>query len=159
MVRRLAVPGAEGTHRVNWDLRWSMADELETWSGHDDPLLARPIETSGFFVSPGTYTLTLEARGESRSAAVRVRGDPEVPTLTIDDYVDREAFLLEVRDLMGRLDAGIAGLAPASAGRMRQTLGGVARALNGGGVRPGTIHPPTRAQREQVAAVRAAIGG
>jgi photosystem II stability/assembly factor-like uncharacterized protein len=159
VVRRLSVPGAQGTHRVNWDLRWSMSEETEAWVAHDNPLLARPTDVDGFFVSPGTYTLTLDARGESRSTAVRVNGDPEVPTLTIDDYVDRESFLLEVRDLMSRLDAGVTGLAPASAGRMRQTLGGVVRAMNGGGVRPGTIHPPTRAQRDRVAAVRAAIGG
>ena len=90
---------------------------------------------------------------------VQVKGDPEVPTLTIDDYVDRESFLLEVRDLMTRLRAGVPGLAPASSARMQQTLGGVVRAMNGGGVRPGTIHPPTRSQRDRVAAVRVAIGG
>lgn len=158
VVRRLSVPGAQGTHRVNWDLRWSMSEDTERWAAHDDPLLARPTDVDGFFVSPGTYSLTLDARGEARTTTVRVQGDPEVPTLTIDDYVDRESFLLEVRDLMTRLRAGVAGLAPASAARMQQTLGGVVRAMNGSGVRPGTIHPPTRSQRDLVAAIRAAIG-
>ena len=158
VVRRLTVPGDPGTHRVNWDLRWDMDDEADTWQAHDDPLLARPVDARGFFVAPGSYTVTLEARGETRSRTVRVHGDPLVPTLTIDDYKDREAFLLEVRDLMQRLRAGVAGMAPQTAGRMQGTLAGIFRAMNGGGVRPGSIHPPTLSQQEAVAAIRAAIG-
>ncbi|NNF39619.1 MAG: hypothetical protein HKN71_13190 [Gemmatimonadetes bacterium] len=92
------------------------------------------------------------------SRTVRVHADPLVPTLTIDDYADREAFLLEVRDLMRRLNAGVPGMAPATTRRLLQDISGVFGAMNGGGVRPGTIHPPTRTQRDIVSAVRAAVG-
>ena len=57
-----------------------------------------------------------------------------------------------------RLEAGVPGMAPQTTGRLRGDLQGVMRAMNGGGVRPGTIHPPTESQRERVAAVRAAVG-
>ncbi len=159
VVRRLRVPGSEGVHRINWDLRWSLNDDVELWAPHDEPRLSRPTDLDGFFVSPGTYTLTLEARGETRATTVRVRPDPMVPTLTIDDYRDREDFLLEVRALSSQLEAGVPGLAQASANRYRRILGGILGDMNGRGVRPGTLHPPTRAQRERVAVVRAALGG
>lgn len=158
VVRRLRVPSDAGTHRVNWDLRWDMDDEADTWAAHDDPRLARPTGQRGFFVSPGTYTVTLEARGVTRSRRVQVRPDPLVPTLTLDDYLERESFLLEVRTLLGRLNEGVPGMAAQTATRLQRTLFGVFSAMNGGGVRPGTIHPPTESQRAQVAAVRAAVG-
>ncbi|MEK9503561.1 VPS10 domain-containing protein [Gaopeijia maritima] len=159
VVRRMEVPSTAGTHRINWDLRWSRDGETERWEPWTEPRLARPTGARGFFVAPGSYTVSLEARGTTISQTVRVLPDPMVPTLTIDDYLDREAFLLEVRDLMRRLDAGVAGMAPQSAAAMGRTLNGVFNAMNGSGVRPGTIHPPTASQREAVAAVREAVSG
>lgn len=158
VVRRLSVPSTTGTHRVNWDLRWSLDDDLETWEPHDDARLARPVDRDGFFVSPGSYTVTLEARGQLGSRIVQVRPDPEVPTLTLDDYLDREAFMLEIRALLGRLSEGVPGLAPETTDRLQRTLSSVYRTMNGSGVRPGTIRPPTRSQREAVARVRVEIG-
>ncbi len=158
VVRRMGVPASPGTHRVNWDLRWAMDDGPDPWEPHDEPRLARPTGQRGFFVAPGTYTVTLEARGATSSRSVRVRPDPLVPTLTLDDYLDRESFLLEVRSLMARLNAGVPGMAPQSATRMQRSLFGVFNAMNGGGVRPGTIHPPTADQRATVEAIRAAVG-
>ncbi|MBT8337527.1 MAG: hypothetical protein KJO11_13050 [Gemmatimonadetes bacterium] len=158
VVQVLEVPSEAGTHRINWDLRWDMDDEADRWAPHTAPRLARSITPRGFLVAPGTYTLTLDARGTLASRTVRVHADPLVPTLTIDDYADREAFLLEVRDLMRRLNAGVPGMAPATTRRLLQDISGVFGAMNGGGVRPGTIHPPTRTQRDIVSAVRAAVG-
>ena len=158
VVQVLEVPSEAGTHRINWDLRWDMDDEADRWAPHTAPRLARSVAPRGFLVAPGTYTVTLDARGTSASRTVRVHADPLVPTLTIDDYADREAFLLEVRDLMRRLNAGVPGMAPATTRRLLQDLSGVFGAMNGRGVRPGTIHPPTRTQRDIVSAVRAAVG-
>ena len=106
----------------------------------------------GFFVAPGTYTVTLDARGATSTRTVRVRPDPLVPTLTLDDYLEREAFLLDVRGLIERLNEGVPGLAPQTANRMQRSLFGVFSAMNGGGVLPGTIQPPTESQRATVAA-------
>jgi hypothetical protein len=75
LVRELTGPGDEGLHRVVWDLLAQYAFEP-------------PARDSGYygapraaFVPPGTYTVTLSARGHEVSQPVEVRADPRaVPT-------------------------------------------------------------------------------
>jgi hypothetical protein len=85
-----------------------------------------------------------------------------VPTLTAAEYRDREAFmvgLLELtRDLQERIRRADAG----RQGELRELAGAVQsvyRGLNGGQVRPGTLHPPTGTDRERIRRVREALSG
>ena len=149
VVRVLNVPSAPGLHRVNWDLRHGFAGAAATpWSPHDPAVVARTLETRGPFVSPGIHTIELEARGVVRTGRIGVRGDPDLP-LTAEDYREREAFLLEILDLSRRIEG-----APGPGGRHRRDLLQLYNAINGGGVRQGTLHPPTATQRERLESIK-----
>ena len=173
-VREMQVPSSEGTHRVNWDLRHSIPGAVDRWERFSDSELARSIDERGPWVSPGSYTVTVEARGSTASTVVEVRGDPAMP-ITVSMYQSRERFMLEALALTNEIQAymreqGMTGGgrrggrggrgsfrgsgAPttpqaklAAAARMVQQ---VYQALNGGAVRPGTLYPPTRSQRDAV---------
>ena len=174
VVREYLAPNREGMHRVNWDLRHpaSTLTGLEPWNPTGQDGLPRNIENRGHFVSPGTYTVTLVARGATTSTTVDVRGDPEMP-LTQAQYEEREAFLSDIQALQAEF-AEVSGAAPAFGRRggqgqtgvteaqrnlaqHRRNVGSVYQALNGGGVRQGSLYPPTAAQRERVEAARAAL--
>jgi hypothetical protein len=73
------------------------------YSPASDALLARPIGTQGPWVSPGTYTVTLEARGATLTQTVEVRGDPLL-SVTQVMYEEREAYLLQLLALERRID-------------------------------------------------------
>jgi len=155
-VRSMDVPGSPGLHRVNWDLRHGLPGQpagQPAWSAHDPTRVPRTLENRGPFVSPGVYTAELSAGGGTHSRAFRVRGDPDLP-LTVEDYREREAFLLEVLALRRSLEG-----APAPAARHRRTLQQLYGAINGGGVRQGTLHPPTATQRRQLEEIKAALQG
>ncbi len=173
LVRRFAVPAAEGTHRVNWDLRHSIPGQDESWSRHLDPDLARRIDDWGPWVSLGRYTVEVEARGTRASTVVDVRGDPEMPMITQAMYESREQFMLESLALSDEIQAfmrdngirgGGRGFGRGGGGMPRTPEERIAaaaraveqayRALNGGEVRPGTLYPPTQAQREQLRSAR-----
>ena len=176
LVREMAIPSAQGTHRVNWDLRHSIPGQDERWQRFENPDLARPIGARGPWTSPGTYTVTVEAGEASASTEVEVRGDPEMP-ITLAMYQSRERFMLEALALTGEIQSFMREHGMSGGGRGRggfgRSGGGVpttpqaklqtaARmvqqaygALNGGGVRPGTLYPPTQSQREQVLSARA----
>jgi photosystem II stability/assembly factor-like uncharacterized protein len=184
IIRRLQVPGTAGTHRVSWDLRHAVPGQPDAWERHDDPQLARSVESRGHFVSPGRYTVTLVARGLESSQEVDVRGDPDMP-ITLAEYRARERFLTEVQelgeevsDLMrsmgvsggGRFDVDRQeGRQDAPAVRLRQVaraLSGVYEAMNGREARPGSLYPPTQSHREAVSEakrelerIKAEIGG
>ncbi|MDA1102526.1 MAG: glycosyl hydrolase [Gemmatimonadetes bacterium] len=176
LVREMAVPATRGTHRVNWDLRHRMSDGAERWQRFVDPNLARPIGDRGPWVSPGTYIVTVTARGTTASARVEVRGDPDMP-ITLAMYESRERFMLDALALTDEIQAfsranGSAGGGGRGRGGFGRGGGGMpttpqaklqaaARAvqqvygsLNGGAVRPGTLYPPTQTQREQVLLAR-----
>jgi photosystem II stability/assembly factor-like uncharacterized protein len=160
VVREMIVPGSAGVHRVNWDMRHGLPDADLEWERWEHPELPRPTGNRGPFVSPGLYTVTLSAGGAESSTRVEVRGDPEMP-ITIDQYREREAFLLEVIALGQQVDArmqGASGDEAAEWRRMAGALRGAYQALNGGGVRPGSLYPPTDTHRAQVDAVKAALG-
>ncbi|HUG40790.1 MAG TPA: hypothetical protein VMM12_09905 [Longimicrobiales bacterium] len=157
-VRTLALDGTPGVvHRVVWDLRHPPVD-----SGDVRTDLARPIGPRGPFVSPGTYQVTLEAGGARSTRDLLVRGDPAMPMISAADYRAREAFLLAVQELQRRASAAMDGAAP----RVRRDLGTLRRdasrlfgELDGGSVQPGTLFPPTRQQRDRLAALQARLDG
>jgi photosystem II stability/assembly factor-like uncharacterized protein len=176
LVRRMSVPLAEGTHRVNWDLRHSIPGEEERWTRYTNPDIVRPIGNRGPWVSPGTYTVSVEARGTSASTEVEVRGDPEMP-ITVAMYRSREQFMLEALAMTSQIQTfmrengmgggrgrrgggfgrGAAGPPTTPQARLSaaaRAVQQVYQALNGGQVRPGTLYPPTRSQRERVAMAR-----
>ncbi len=151
-VRTLNLPSEPGWHRVNWDLRHGMnPTEMDDWALHDASVVPRPLETRGPFVSPGVFALELSARGQRITRHLAVEGDPDLP-LTVEDYREREAFLLELLALARTLED-----AEGEAARHRRQLMQLYSAINGGGVRQGTLHPPTATQREQLDRIRTAL--
>jgi photosystem II stability/assembly factor-like uncharacterized protein len=189
VVRRLDVAGSPGViHRVTWDLRHEPPPSLgaggggggQAQAGQVLPRLAQPVGPRGPFVSPGTYTVTLEANGARSSQQVVVKGDPMMPMLADAQYREREAFLVSVMELQGRVRdlaqrAGVRGgggfgpqpaAAPGdSLGVLRNRIAGVLRglnglasAMNGGGVQPGTLYPPTETQKRRRAELEAELG-
>jgi hypothetical protein len=176
VVREYLVPSEEGLHRVNWDLRHpvSTVAELEPWEPFEDDQLPRDVEDRGHFVSPGTYTVSLAARGNTLSTTVEVRGDPEMP-LSQEQYEERESFLTGLQMLQAEFDEALGPPPPSQrGGRGRQAMEGMSeeeralfqhrrnvssiyQALNGDGVRQGSLYPPTAAQRERVEAARIAL--
>ena len=170
-VRELAVPGDAGVHRVNWDLRHPLPGGPTQWRPHEAEGLARTIENRGHFVSPGAFRVVLEARGATSEQTLVVTGDPELP-VTLAQYRERERFLSEmlalseeverVRDQLGGLNQS-----GARASRIeeldrtlnegRAALAGIYQSMNGGGVRQGSLYPPTATHREQRERVEALL--
>jgi hypothetical protein len=172
VIRAYEVPSGEGLHRVNWDLRHParLDGDPEEWSGFAGERYHRNLGNRGHFVSPGVYTLTLEARGVTSTTTVEVRGDPEMP-ITQAQYEEREAFLSGVQALQAEFTEVLGAGGGFGRGRPdpsmspqeialqqhRRAVMSVYSALNGGGVRQGSLYPPTRTQREVVEAARAAL--
>jgi hypothetical protein len=174
VIREYRVPTGEGLHRVNWDLRYPSPPDTtpERWVPFQDAQLPRSVEDRGHFVSPGSYTLTLEARGRSVSTTLTVRGDPEMPH-TQAQYEERESFLNEVVALQeefnqvlgsaqafgfgGRREDPDATPQERALQQHRRQLTGVYNSLNGSGVRQGSLYPPTQTQRAIVQSAREAL--
>ena len=152
VIQELIVPSEAGIHRVNWDLRHNASDGPRVWIRHDDSELARPIGPSGPWVSPGTYSVTLEARGATSTQTVAVRGDPLL-SITQAMYEEREAYLLELLALERRIDEarpdlqcrGDADRAVGDPGlcEIQSEARRLIEALEGEAVRPGSLFPPT----------------
>ena len=173
VVREYLVPSEKGMHRVNWDLRHPAGPitELEPWEVFEHDELPRSVEDRGHFVSPGTYTVTLAARGTTTSSSIEVRADPEMP-LTQSQYEEREAFLTDLQTLQEEFTQVLGPGGGRGGGRgqtqgmteaqqalseHRRNVGSVYQDLNGGGVRQGSLYPPTLAQRERIEAARIAL--
>ncbi len=189
-VRRMEVPGEAGTiHRVVWDLRHGLPFEAPDEEESDAlPVPPHPLGMRGPFVSPGTYAVTLEAGGQTASRPVEVRGDPELPTLTVADYQARERFLLDLLGMMERIEESTERTGAlhtrlealrdslsmrggsvvevttrldsvtvledrlGTGSRFRGLRGEIASLytdLNGGGVRQGSLFPPTPPMQER----------
>ena len=152
VVQELIVPSEAGVHRVNWDLRHSSSDRPRVWIRHDDLQLARPIGTKGPWVSPGTYSVTLEARGVTFTQTVEVRGDPLL-SITQTMYEEREVYLLELLAVERRIDearprlrcgrSADGPLAEADLCQIQDQARQLMEALGGENVRPGSLYPPT----------------
>jgi photosystem II stability/assembly factor-like uncharacterized protein len=168
-VREMGVPAEEGVHRVNWDLRHGLpGEEGEMWELFEHPVLTRPIDDRGPFVSPGMYTVVLEARGTRSEQEVEVRADPGLEQLTQGDYDRRERFMLraleagqeaqelarEVADALSSASGDRAEALEDLQDRVRETgfrIRGGFNDLNGGGVRQGSLHPPTGTMESELA--------
>ncbi len=165
-VRAMEVPSDAGLHRVTWDLRHAPATGPDRWAPFEpaDPDVERPLEGRAPLVSPGTYTLTLEARGVRSRQQVEVRPDPLLPSLTTEDYQARERFLLDAEALAVRVQAlapraarsGDAAL-PGAVRRLRSRVRGLVSGLEGSGVEQGSLHPPTETMRGEMEDVRGAV--
>jgi photosystem II stability/assembly factor-like uncharacterized protein len=91
VIRELDGPGESGVHEVIWDLRLAPPYEVE----------AQPQGGGGFFgggprgprVLPGTYTVRLEAAGQSLETPVEVRLDPRVEISQADLLARQEAMM------------------------------------------------------------------
>lgn len=165
VVRELIVPEAEGVHRINWDLRWSMTGQADRWQELDTSVLPRSSAPRGPFVSPGTYTVSLQARGTRSTTTVDVRGDPKFD-LTDGQYRSREAFLVELlalqRSIRERAGAGPGQGCRGLSGDMGQACQVISRVygnVNGQGIRPGSMYGPTVQDRALVREARELIGG
>jgi hypothetical protein len=151
VVRTLDGSGEAGAiHRLVWDLRHEPPP-----STGDDGIssefapLPHPVTLRGPFVSPGRYTATLEAGGARATQVVEVRGDPMLP-LTEAQHRERESFLLEVLDLQRRVAALQASASPPrELQALARRVNGLANEFNGGGVRQGSLHPPTATHRQR----------
>jgi len=164
VVRTLEVPAAAGLHRIVWDMR----HESPPGSGGGDDDVARaglphPVGPRGPFVSPGTYTVTLEAAGMRVSQPAVLRGDPLMP-LSQQDWERREAHLVallglqrrvgaradELRAVLSSVAGGDAADSVRAAMRALQALGRragqLASQLSGQGARQGSLYPPTAMQ-------------
>jgi hypothetical protein len=129
------------------------------------PVLPHPVTARGPFVSPGTYTVALEAGGARVTQTVEVRGDTLLP-LTVEQHREREAFLLAVlADQRRAAEAAqrVRGV-PDSLAVLRSRVNAVRRDLdrlagefNGRGVRQGSLYPPTDTHRQRHRALQAAL--
>ena len=125
VIRELTGPMTTGVlHRVNWDLRYPPAagggpggpggppGEAGGGGGGGGrgtgrvalPIPAHNIGPRGFYVSPGRYTVTMDVDGAKRTQTFEVRADPAMME-TLADHKAREAFLLDVQDVQGKLSA------------------------------------------------------
>jgi hypothetical protein len=185
VVRVLDIPGEAGViQRAVWDLRHDPPPfALDTTLARRTslPRPPRAIHDRGPFVSPGMYTVTLEAGAARVSQQVRVKGDPLLP-LSVAQHRERETFLVEVRDFQReaemmlntiaakRRDAGTRGDS-AEANRLTaiqrrvqmgnrsvvSRLDNLAGAFNGAGAQQGSLYPPTATHRSELAELRKVI--
>jgi hypothetical protein len=171
LVRRLEATGTSGViHRVTWDLRHE-GPAVGAGQGSPEalPALAHPVGPRGPLVSPGTFTVTLDADGATSTRQVVVKPDPLMP-VTQAQYQEREAFLVALSALQQRagelarragVRAGGFGPGPAAApgdslAALRNRIGNVLRGLNrlasdvnGSAVQPGSLYPPTETQKQR----------
>jgi photosystem II stability/assembly factor-like uncharacterized protein len=111
LIRRLTGPGTSNIlHRIDWDLRHEPppfdedASEQEGLVKSDEilPRLPRETHPQGPFVSPGTYTVTVQAGEFNAIQTVSVVGDAEM-SLTQQQSLTREAFLLELLAMQNKI--------------------------------------------------------
>jgi hypothetical protein len=102
-------------------------------------------------VSPGRYSVTLTADGESSTQEVDVIGDPEM-NLMAEQWNARETFLLGVLDAQRQLSEMVGTMEPErrqELRRLQRRLGNLADEFNGSGVQQGSLYPPTTTQLER----------
>ncbi|HSW29590.1 MAG TPA: hypothetical protein VLH75_08940 [Longimicrobiales bacterium] len=165
VIRRMRVPSGEGVHRVSWNLRHDASAEPDTWGRWDDPDYPRPPQVQGGpMVSPGTYTVTLQARGTTSATTVRVTGDPLLER-TDEEYRAAEAFLLRVAALEAGVQEALraAGTEGPAATRLRalaREVSGFARPFGDAGrFYDGNFDAPKAADLARLAELEAALGG
>jgi photosystem II stability/assembly factor-like uncharacterized protein len=124
VVREITAPGEAGViHRVNWDLRYAVPPGIGRGGGGGGeegggaggpgtqkagviqlPIPPHDIGPRGPHVAPGTFKVALEVDGAAtESRTFEVRGDP-VSAVTLTEHKAREAFVVEVMDLLTRIE-------------------------------------------------------
>lgn len=103
------------------------------------PIPVHNIGPRGFYVSPGTYTVTMEVDGEKQTRTFEVRADPEMME-TLADHKARESFLIDVQETQAKLEAATTAFrakVTAATGAEATRLGALATKLGlaGGGGR------------------------
>jgi hypothetical protein len=141
----------------------------------------RSLGARGAFVSPGTYTITLQAGDARATETVRVLADPKLE-LTVAQHKEREDFQLQMvdmlteiaqvsqqlatmrRDLAARSDSAalarlttversfVTGLGPAQ-GQINQMYS----SFNGSGAQQGSLYPPTAIMKARARDIRATV--
>ncbi len=147
-VRTLEGPTEAGLHRVVWDLRHEPPATGGGFGGAPSasalPVPARPLGPRGPFVSPGEFTVTLDADGTQSVQMVTVRGDPEMP-LTDEDWNARETFLLGIVDLQAKISDHVEAAGAQCRGGFRGGGGGGGAGAESGREPTALPHPqPTR---------------
>jgi hypothetical protein len=168
-VRTLTASGEPGVvHRVLWNLRHEAppagvalapagGEEAAAGSASALPVPPRPTSAQGPWVSPGIYTVTLEAGAAHVSRSVEVHGDPGKPAITLAQYKAREAFLLDVLELQRKASRLSGSEMTPDQRRMLQRLNTLAADFNGSGSRPGTLYGPTAVQRRTLDELKKAL--
>jgi hypothetical protein len=166
VVRALDAPSTAGAiHRVNWDLRYPVPVGLGRGGGGGEeggggggpgsqkpgvvqlPVPSHEIGNRGPHVAPGTFKVTLEVDGTAAgSQTFDVRADP-ASNVTLAQHKAREAFSVEVMDLLAKVETlskDLAARRQAATGAEATRLQGLEQRLVGsGGGRGGRGSLPT----------------
>ena len=87
-------------NRFVWDLRYPGPDVISSAQ-------FSLAHTGGMNAPPGTYTLRVEAAGESQDVTVRVGLDPRIPRVTEEDMAAQFELARQVRDRLTQVHAAI----------------------------------------------------
>jgi photosystem II stability/assembly factor-like uncharacterized protein len=157
VVREVTGPATAGTiHRVNWDLRYPIPAGMARGGGGGGgeeggggafgpgtekpgaialPVPSHDIGPRGPQIAPGTFKVTLEVDGvATESRSFEVRGDP-ASSVTAAQHKAREAFVVEVMDLLSKIETlanGLQARRAAASGDEATRLQGLEQRLVGG---------------------------
>jgi len=188
VVRALEAPSTPGViHRVNWDLRYPVPVGLGRGGGGGEeggggggpgsqkpgviqlPVPSHEIGNRGPHIAPGTFKVTLEVDGTAAgSQTFEVRADP-ASNVTQAQHKAREAFSVEVMDLLAKVEtlakdlsarrAAATGPDAARLQTIEQRLVGVGGGRGGrGGAIPGGP-PPVQPVRQRLSTLINAFVG
>jgi hypothetical protein len=131
VIREVSAPTSAGViHRVHWDLRFPLPPGMGGRGGGGGeeggggggpgsqkagviqlPIPSHDIAQRGILVAPGTFKVALEVDGTVvESRRFEVRADP-ASAVTLEQHKAREAFAVEVADLLTRIEKLAADLA------------------------------------------------
>ena len=183
VIREIAAPGDAGAiHRVNWDLRYPVPPGIGRGGGGGGeegggggfgpgtekpgvitlPVPSHAIGPRGPHVAPGTFKAALEVDGVvTDSRTFDVRPDP-ASAITLTQHKAREAFEIEVMDLLAKVEALATDLTKrrsAATGDAAARLQAIEQRLVGGGGRGGTGGPSTGSGRAAGPPVRQRLAG
>jgi photosystem II stability/assembly factor-like uncharacterized protein len=91
---------ASGMNRFVWDLRYPGPQVVD---GAQFSL----ANTGGMWAPPGTYTLRVEAAGETLEVPMRLGLDPRIPTVSAEDVRAQFQLTRQVRDRLTEVHAAI----------------------------------------------------
>ncbi|MEO6237154.1 MAG: hypothetical protein ABIQ52_09155, partial [Vicinamibacterales bacterium] len=159
VIREITAPAERDViHRVNWDLRYPLPPGAGRGGGGGDegggsggpgsqkpevvqlPVPSHEIGPRGPHVAPGIFRVSLEVDGMPlQSRSFEVRSDP-ASAVTMAQHKAREAFVVEVSELLAKvekLEADLATRRKAATGDEAGRLQAIEQRLVGGGGRGG----------------------